>query len=37
MRLNEPVSGSNLLDGVDLVKLGQSELRKQRNRMQMIF
>lgn len=37
MRLTEPLSGSILLDGVDLVKLGQSELRKQRNRMQMIF
>ncbi|MER9677439.1 ABC transporter ATP-binding protein [Mesorhizobium sp. M0208] len=37
MRLTEPLSGSILLDGVDLVKLGQSELRKQRNRIQMIF
>ncbi|KAA3441956.1 glutathione ABC transporter ATP-binding protein GsiA [Mesorhizobium sp. SARCC-RB16n] len=37
MRLTEPLSGSILLDGVDLLKLGQHELRKQRNRMQMIF
>lgn len=37
MRLTEPLSGSILLDGLDLLKLSQHELRKQRNRMQMIF
>lgn len=37
MRLTEPLSGSILLDGVDLLKLSPPELRKQRNRMQMIF
>ncbi|MER9756222.1 ABC transporter ATP-binding protein [Mesorhizobium sp. M0166] len=37
MRLTEPLSGSVLLDGVDLLSLSQNELRKQRNRMQMIF
>jgi ABC-type glutathione transport system ATPase component/ABC-type dipeptide/oligopeptide/nickel transport system permease subunit len=37
LRLSEPVSGSVLLDGVDVMKLGPSELRKQRQRMQMIF
>ncbi|MER9521721.1 ABC transporter ATP-binding protein [Mesorhizobium sp. M0243] len=37
MRLTEPLSGSILLDGVDLLNLSQHELRKHRNRMQMIF
>ncbi|MER8417791.1 ABC transporter ATP-binding protein [Mesorhizobium sp. M1329] len=37
MRLTEPLSGSILLDGVDLLNLGPHELRKQRNRIQMIF
>ncbi|CAN7502782.1 ABC transporter ATP-binding protein [Bosea sp. LjRoot90] len=37
LRLVEPLSGSVLLDGVDVLKLGQSELREQRKRMQMIF
>jgi peptide/nickel transport system ATP-binding protein len=37
MRLVEPVAGTVLLDGVDVLKLGRSELRKQRRRMQMIF
>lgn len=37
MRLTEPLSGSILLDGVDLLNLNQHELRKKRNRMQMIF
>ncbi|RUW98070.1 ABC transporter ATP-binding protein, partial [Mesorhizobium sp. M2A.F.Ca.ET.037.01.1.1] len=37
MRLTEPLSGSVLLNGVDLLKLSQSEMREQRNRMQMIF
>ena len=37
MRLLEPQSGSVLLDGVDVLKLSQGELREQRKRMQMIF
>ena len=37
MRMVEPTAGSVLLDGVDLLKLGHSELREQRKRMQMIF
>jgi peptide/nickel transport system ATP-binding protein len=37
MRLIEPLAGSVLLDGVDVLKLGQTELREQRKRMQMIF
>ncbi len=37
MRLIEPQSGEVLLDGVDLLKLGKSDLREQRQRMQMIF
>ncbi|CAH1659842.1 glutathione ABC transporter ATP binding subunit GsiA [Hyphomicrobiales bacterium] len=37
MRLIEPLSGSVLLDGVEVLKLGQNELREQRKRMQMIF
>jgi peptide/nickel transport system ATP-binding protein len=37
MRMVEPTAGTVLLDGVDLLKLGQSELREQRKRMQMIF
>ncbi|MER9256363.1 ABC transporter ATP-binding protein [Mesorhizobium sp. M0598] len=37
MRLTEPLTGSILLDGVDLLNLNPHELRKQRNRMQMIF
>ncbi|MER8652885.1 ABC transporter ATP-binding protein [Mesorhizobium sp. M1121] len=37
MRLTEPLSGSILLDGVDLINLSPHELRKQRSRMQMIF
>ncbi|WP_336814017.1 ABC transporter ATP-binding protein [Bosea sp. MMO-172] len=37
MRLIEPLSGSVLLDGVDVLKLSQTELREQRKRMQMIF
>nr|WP_210327775.1 ABC transporter ATP-binding protein [Mesorhizobium silamurunense] len=37
MRLTEPLSGSILLDGIDLLKLSRPELRKQRSRMQMIF
>ncbi|MFC5396947.1 dipeptide ABC transporter ATP-binding protein [Bosea vestrisii] len=37
LRLVEPLSGSVLLDGVDVLKLGQGELREQRKRMQMIF
>ncbi|MER8504983.1 ABC transporter ATP-binding protein [Mesorhizobium sp. M1142] len=37
MRLTEPLSGSILLDGIDLLSLNQHELRKKRNRMQMIF
>jgi oligopeptide transport system ATP-binding protein len=37
MQLYRPTSGSVILDGVDLVKLSQDELRKTRRRMQMIF
>jgi peptide/nickel transport system ATP-binding protein len=37
MRLIEPLAGSVLLDGVDVLKLNQTELREQRKRMQMIF
>ncbi|PZN99205.1 MAG: glutathione ABC transporter ATP-binding protein GsiA [Hyphomicrobiales bacterium] len=37
MRLIEPLSGSVLLDGVDVLKLNQNDLREQRKRMQMIF
>ena len=37
MRLIEPLAGSVLLDGVDLLKLDQTALREQRKRMQMIF
>jgi peptide/nickel transport system ATP-binding protein len=37
MRMVEPTAGSVLLDGVDLLKLGHSELREQRKCMQMIF
>jgi len=37
MRLVEPVAGSVLLDGTDVLKLGRRELHAQRKRMQMIF
>jgi peptide/nickel transport system ATP-binding protein len=37
LRLIEPLAGSALLDGVDVLKLNQVELREQRKRMQMIF
>ncbi len=37
MRLIEPIAGSVLLDGVEVMKLTQTELREQRKRMQMIF
>ncbi|MDB5512352.1 MAG: nikE [Enterovirga sp.] len=37
MRLIEPLSGSVLLDGEDILKLSQRELRDRRKRMQMIF
>jgi len=37
MRLIEPLSGSVLLDGTDVLKLSQHDLREQRKRMQMIF
>ncbi|AMJ63880.1 glutathione ABC transporter ATP-binding protein [Bosea sp. PAMC 26642] len=37
MRLIEPQAGSVLLDGVDLLKLNQTDLREQRKRIQMIF
>ncbi|MGX1791269.1 dipeptide ABC transporter ATP-binding protein, partial [Bosea sp. NPDC055332] len=37
LRLVEPLAGSVLLDGVDVLKLNQGELREQRKRMQMIF
>ncbi|MCU4181642.1 ABC transporter ATP-binding protein [Bosea sp. BH3] len=37
MRLIEPLRGTVLLDGVDVLKLNQHDLREQRKRMQMIF
>jgi peptide/nickel transport system ATP-binding protein len=37
MRLIEPLGGSVLLDGVDVLKLNQTDLREQRKRIQMIF
>ena len=37
MRLIEPLSGSVLLDGEDVLKLDQKTLRERRARMQMIF
>jgi peptide/nickel transport system ATP-binding protein len=37
MRMVQPLSGSVRLDNVDLLKLGQTELRAQRKCMQMIF
>jgi peptide/nickel transport system ATP-binding protein len=37
MRLLEPLSGSVMLDGVDVLKLRRSALHEQRKRMQMIF
>jgi len=37
LRLIEPLSGSVILDGVDVLKLNHSELRQQRQQMQMIF
>ena len=37
MRLVEPVAGSVLLDGTDVLKLGRRELTAQRKRMQMVF
>jgi phosphonate transport system ATP-binding protein len=36
-RLVEPTSGSILLDGTDITKLGRGELRRARRRMGMIF
>jgi peptide/nickel transport system ATP-binding protein len=37
MRLLEPLAGSVLLDGIDVLKLRRSALNEQRKRMQMIF
>ena len=37
LRLIEPVWGSVLLDGADVLKLGPAALRERRKRMQMIF
>jgi peptide/nickel transport system ATP-binding protein len=37
MRLLEPLSGSVLLDGVDVLRLRRTALQEQRKRMQMIF
>ena len=37
MRLVEPIGGSVLLDGADVLKLGRRELHARRKRMQMIF
>ncbi|MCS7178220.1 MAG: dipeptide ABC transporter ATP-binding protein [Anaerolineae bacterium] len=37
LRLYEPTSGQIIFDGVDILKLKSSELRRMRRRMQMIF
>ena len=37
LRLLQPLAGSVLLDGVDVLRLNQSGLREQRKHMQMIF
>ncbi|MFD2262863.1 ABC transporter ATP-binding protein [Lacibacterium aquatile] len=37
LRLVEPTSGEVLIDGTDITKLGASDLRRQRRRMQYIF
>jgi peptide/nickel transport system ATP-binding protein len=37
MRLQQPMSGSVLLDGEDLLQLGSRALRERRKRIQMIF
>jgi oligopeptide transport system ATP-binding protein len=37
LRLYEPTGGNVIFDGVDLVSLNESELRRMRQRMQMIF
>ncbi|MER9026571.1 ABC transporter ATP-binding protein [Mesorhizobium sp. M0815] len=37
VRLLEPVSGSVLVDGVNVLKLSQDELRRHRGLMQMVF
>ena len=37
LRIYEPTSGSIYLNGVDITRLKQKELRKHRSRMQMIF
>jgi peptide/nickel transport system ATP-binding protein len=37
LRLIEPVAGSVLLDGEDVLRLGPAALRERRRRMQMIF
>ena len=37
LRLIEPLSGAVLLDGEDVLKLDQANLRQRRKRMQMIF
>ena len=37
LRLIEPVAGSVLLDGDDVLKLGPAALRERRKAMQMIF
>jgi peptide/nickel transport system ATP-binding protein len=37
MRLVEPIAGSVLLDGRDMLKLGRRELHTERKRIQMIF
>jgi oligopeptide transport system ATP-binding protein len=37
MRLQEPTSGTVLLDGVDISRLSESELRRHRRQMQIVF
>lgn len=37
LRLYEPTDGQIIFDGIDLTSLGESEMRRMRRRMQMIF
>lgn len=37
LRLTQPTAGSIRLDGVDVTRLGESELRSHRQRVQMVF
>jgi ABC-type glutathione transport system ATPase component/ABC-type dipeptide/oligopeptide/nickel transport system permease subunit len=37
LRLMEPISGSVMLEGVDVLKLDKNDLQKQRQQLQMVF